>query len=121
MSLRTAPGGVFRVKSERAPANEAVKRDSEGSLERPSGTASEQCTRVPRMVSASFRVNLLSTFQRLSLSKYLDFLLLGIWTVFIVRSHRKPRYMNDELKGLVLECFHGHPRSCTIESMVSML
>ena len=121
MSLSTASGGVFRVKLERAPANEAAKRDSEGSLDLPSGTASEQCTRVPRMASASFQVNLLPIVQGASLFRYLDFLLLGTWTVLVVRSHKKPRYVNDELNGLVLACFHGHPRSCAIESMVSML
>ena len=66
------------MKSERAPAKEAVKRESEGSLVFPSGTASEQCTRVPRMVSVSFWVNLLPSVQALSLSKYLDFFSVGI-------------------------------------------
>src|SRR6267378_5619709 len=115
MSLSTASGGVFRIKSERAPVKEAAKRDSEGSLVLPSGTASKQCTRVPRMASVSFRVNLLPSVQVLSLSRYLDFFRSGICTVFAAISHRKPRYTNDEPKGLVLACFHGQPRSCAIE------
>ena len=120
MSLKTASGSVFQMKLEQVPVNEAMNRDSNGSLFFPSVTAKEQCTRVPRMLSASFRVNLLPLIQELSLSRYLAFLVLGIWMVFATRSYRKPRYMNDELRGLVLECFHGHPRGHTIELIVFM-
>jgi hypothetical protein len=77
-SLRTALGGVFRTKSERAPVKEAEKREIDGRRDRPSGTASEQCTRVPRMDSVSLRVNLLSPSHGFSFSRYLVFFLVVI-------------------------------------------
>ncbi len=79
------------MKFERAPLKEAVNRDKDGRWERPSGTASAQCTRVPRMDSVSFRENLVPSIQGDSLSKYLDFFLLGICTHLVLRSQRKPR------------------------------
>ena len=79
------------MKAERAPVKEAEKRDKEGRCDLPSGMAREQCTRVPRIVSVSFRVNLFPLTHKLSFIKYLDFFLSGIWTDFATRSHRKPR------------------------------
>jgi hypothetical protein len=34
----------------------------------------------------------------------------GIWTVLEDRSHTKPRYLNSEAKGLVLDSFQGQPK-----------
>ena len=77
-SLRTAFGGVLHMKLERAPVKEAVKREIDGRCEQPFGTASEQCTSVPRMDSASFRVNLLGPSHSFSFSMYLVFFLVVI-------------------------------------------
>jgi hypothetical protein len=48
MSVRTLGLGVFRMKGEDRKLKEAAKREREGRCERPSGTASEQWTRVPK-------------------------------------------------------------------------
>ena len=53
-SLRAASGGDLQVKCEQAPLKEAAKCDRDGRRDCPSGTASAQCTRVPRMDLASF-------------------------------------------------------------------
>lgn len=98
------------MKGDDAKLNEEVKREIAGRRDRPSGTASEQCTRVPRTDSASFFENFRPTVHGASLSKYRDFLDSGIWTVLLGRSHKKPRYLNSVAKGLVFDSFQGHPR-----------
>jgi hypothetical protein len=75
---RTAFSGVFHTKFERAPMKEAAKRKIDGRHDRPFGMAREQYTRVPRMDSASFHMNLLSPSHSFSFSMYLVFFLVVI-------------------------------------------
>lgn len=55
ISFITVAFGVRREKGVSSGKDEA-KRESAGRRDRPSGIAREQCTKVPRMDSASFRV-----------------------------------------------------------------
>ena len=57
ISEQTLRLGVFRVKGDVAKSKEAANREMDGNRERPSGTAREQCTRVPRIDSVSFLEN----------------------------------------------------------------
>ena len=57
ISERTRGLGVLRTKGEERKLKEAAKREREGRCERPSGTASEQWTRVPTTDSTSFLEN----------------------------------------------------------------
>ena len=57
MSVRTPELGVLRTKGDEKKLKEATKREREGKCERPSGTASEQWTRVPTTNSTSFFEN----------------------------------------------------------------
>ena len=58
ISVKTAELGDFLAKGDDAKLKDAAKREKEGKCERPSGRASEQCTRVPRTDSTSFLENL---------------------------------------------------------------
>ena len=59
MSLKTLEFGSFRTKEDEQVLNEAVKRERAGKCDLPLGKTREQWTSVPRIDSASFRVNLL--------------------------------------------------------------
>ena len=56
-SERTLGLGVLRTKGDEEKLKEAVNRDKAGRRERPSGTAKEQWTSVPKTDSASFLEN----------------------------------------------------------------
>ena len=69
MSVRTLALGVLRMKGDDRKLKEEAKRDRDGSRERPSGTAREQWTRVPKTDSTSFLANLRSFCHGSSFSK----------------------------------------------------
>ena len=64
MSVRTLGLGVLRMKGEDKKLKDVANRDKEGSRERPSGTAKEQWTRVPRTDSTLGQGNLSATRAR---------------------------------------------------------
>lgn len=57
ISEKTPGVGVLRTKGDEKKLKDATKQEREGKCERPSGTASEQCTRVPTTDSTSFFEN----------------------------------------------------------------
>ena len=57
MSDKTAELGDFLAKGDDEKLKDAARREKEGKCDRPSGRASEQCTRVPRTDSTSFLEN----------------------------------------------------------------
>ena len=110
MSARTHWLGILRTKGNERKLKEAAKQEREGRCEHPSGTANEQWTRVPTTDSTSFLENFCPTNHSSSFSRYHVFLAAGIWTVFIDKFQVKPKYLNSEAKGLVLDSFQGQPR-----------
>jgi hypothetical protein len=77
-SIRTLGLGDLCIKGDEIKLKDAVKREMEGRCERPSGTANEQCTRVPRTDSASFLENFWPSRHGFSFDKYLSFFCAGI-------------------------------------------
>ena len=110
MSVRMLGLGDLWTKGEEKWLKEDANREIAGKWERPSGSAREQWTKVPKMDSVSFLENFWPGVQNFNLDKYLSFLYFGIWTVLSSKFHVKPRYLNLGEKGLVLDFFHGHPK-----------
>jgi hypothetical protein len=72
-------------------------------LDLPSGIARLQCTRVPRRLLVSSAEGLSPQIQGSSLCKNLSHFNGGTSTEHLDRSHRKPMYVKEELKGRVLD------------------
>ena len=104
MSVRTPELGVLWTKGDEKKLKEATKWEREGKCERPSGMANQ---------STYYRFHILLR-EFLTGRPWFEFqqilCLLGIWSVFVDRFQVKPKYLNSEEKGLVLDSFQGQSR-----------
>ena len=88
--------------------------------ERPSGTASAQCTNNPVRISVSCNDTVLWLSQLVILVVNFVHFAVGMLTCLLARSHSKPRYVKMYAKWHVFSGLQGHPSlSATLQMACS--